>query len=87
MFSIVWEREENRKRGKPGRKIFSPGPTNFVLPNWEEKPKWKTVSQHFYHNTPVLESSKKKKKIETERWRNKKQRMSILCAWNVLEEK
>ena len=26
VFSTVWEREENRKRGKPGRKFSLPGP-------------------------------------------------------------
>ena len=47
--STVWQAEENRKEGKPGR-LFSPGPTNFFLPNREEKPGEKILLQHFYHN-------------------------------------
>ena len=58
-------REENRvensdfhclaKEGKWGgrktwEKIFSPGPTKFILPNWEEKAGEKVLSQHFYKN-------------------------------------
>ena len=62
-------------------------PTNFVLSNQEEKLEWKTVSQHFYHNTPFWNQVKKKRKNKDRALEKKKQRMSILCAWNVLEEK
>ena len=42
---------ERKSEGwKTREKIFSPGPTNFFLPNWEDKPWEKTSSLHFYHN-------------------------------------
>ena len=63
------QREENRVEntvfhclvgeGKWGRqktreKVFSLGPTFFILPNQEEKPERKVLSQHFYTNIPFL---------------------------------
>ena len=64
MFSIVWEREENRESGKPGRK-FSLGPTNFVSPNREKKLEWKTDEEDFVHNA-LWNQVKKKKNRESE---------------------
>ena len=62
---------ERKQRGRKTReKIFSPGPTNFFLPNWEEKPEEKMLSRHFYHNalwnqvTKKLESTTVKHKID-----------------------
>ena len=63
------QREENRVEntvfhclvgeGKLGRqktwkKVFSPGPTFFILSNREEKLERKVLSQHFYTNTLFL---------------------------------
>ena len=43
-----WEQQKTRE------KVFSPGPTFFILPNQEEKLERKVLSQHFYTNTPFL---------------------------------
>ena len=43
-----WGRQKTRE------KVFSPGPTFFILPNREEKLKSKVLSQHLYTNTPFL---------------------------------
>ena len=53
------------KEGKWGgrktrEKFFSPGPTIFILPNWEEKVGEKSALTVVLHKYPVLESSKKK---------------------------
>ena len=44
------EKEEKWGGRKTRKKIFSPGPTKFILPNWEEKVGEKVLSQHFYKN-------------------------------------
>ena len=56
---------------KTQEKNFSPGPTNFFLPNQEEKQGEKTVSVQFYCNTPFWNQAKKKNR-ERERWSKKK---------------
>ena len=53
------------KRGKPGEKIFSLGPTNFVSPNQEEKPEWKTDEEHIYTNVlsfPTVTTTQQRRK-------------------------
>ena len=49
---------------KTQEKNFSPGPTNFFLPNQEEKQGEKTVSVQFYCNTPFWNQEKKKEQRE-----------------------
>ena len=64
------------KEGKWGgrktrEKVFSPGPTIFILPNQEEKAGEKSALIALLHKYPVLESSKKKKKEKKKRKRKK----------------
>ena len=47
-------REGKWGQQKTQEKVFSPGPTFFILPNREEKLERKVLSQHFYPNTPFL---------------------------------
>ena len=51
-----------QREWKIWEKIFSPGPTNFFLPNWEEKLEEKMLSRPFYHNAFWNQVKKKKKK-------------------------
>ena len=73
--------KENKWGGRKTReKVFSPGPTIFILPNQEENAGEKSVLTALLHKYPVLESSKKMI-IERKRWRkireNEHQRMSV----------
>ena len=54
-----------QREWKIWEKIFSPGPTNFFLPNWEEKLEEKMLSRPFYHNAFWNQLKKKKKKTES----------------------
>ena len=47
-------REWKWGRQKTWEKVFSPGPTFFILPNREEKLERKVLSQHFYTITSFL---------------------------------
>ena len=81
---------EGKKRGRKTReKIFVPGPPIFFLPNREKNCGEKTALTMELHKCPlpptllmntmnVLESSKKKKKLEIESWRKKKERKHFL---------
>ena len=70
------------KEGKWGgrktrEKIFSPGPTKFILPNQEENTQEKSALIALLQKYPV---SKKKKKTERESAREKKERMRAGAA-------
>ena len=65
---------EGKQEGwKTREKNFSPGSTNFFLPNREEKQGEKTASVQFYHYTPFW-NQEKKKRTERERWSKKKKK-------------
>ena len=51
-YCLVEERKQERQ--KIGEKVFPPGPTFFILPNWEENEEGKVMRNAFYTNTPTL---------------------------------
>ena len=59
---------------KTREKVFSPGPTIFILPNQEENAGEKSVLTALLHKYPVLESSKKKKEKKKKKVKSKKKK-------------